>query len=182
MQRRKKLEFNIPYAGIDLYKGLWLLYGEKGDFSLMIKIQNPALQYSADRDGYTGFHSLFLNMVKILGEGYIIQKQDVFIRKAYKGRPGKEFLQQQYYRHFEGREYTELHTYLIITRQVKRGAFYVYDGKQLSDFEQHAGKIFDLLLGAGLRPAFLTREEINTYVFTLLGMDFKSAHLSLDSI
>ncbi len=182
MQKTKRTAFRLPYAGVESYKGLSLLYSEKGDYSLIIKFQNPALQYSADPDAYTSFHSLLLNIVKLLGAGYIIQKQDVFVRKTFKGKPCREFLQEQYSRHFEGREYIELHTYLIITRQVKRGVFYVYDKKQLIDFEQYASKVFDLLQGAGLRPQFLSTEEINSYVFKLLGMDFASENLLLDTI
>ncbi|MEJ6979741.1 TraG family conjugative transposon ATPase [Pedobacter sp. P351] len=182
MWQQKKTVFNIPYAGIDTDNDLAILYSSQGDFSAILEIQNPALQYSADPDSYSGFHSLLLNIIRILGEGYILQKQDLFIRKRYKGQSSNEFLQQKYVEHFDGREFTSITTYLIITRQVKRGAFYVYDKKKLHDFHQHLVKILDLLKGAGLNPVLLAKKDIVTYLTRLLSMDFLSDHLTLDNI
>lgn len=182
MWQQKKTVFNIPYAGIDTDNDLAILYSSLGDFSVILEIQNPALQYSADPDSYSGFHSLLLNIIRILGEGYILQKQDFFIRKRYKGQSSNEFLQQKYVEHFEGREFTSITTYLVITRQVKRGAFYVYDKRKLHDFHQHIAKILDLLKGAGLNPLLLAKKEIDTYLTRLLSMDFLSDHLALDNI
>ena len=182
MWQQKKTVFNIPYAGIDTDNNLAILYSSQGDFSVVLEIQNPALQYSADPDSYSGFHSLLLNIIRILGEGYILQKQDLFIRKKYKGQSSNEFLQQKYVQHFDGREFTSITTYLIITRQVKRDVFYVYDKKQLHDFHQHIAKILDLLKGAGVSPVLLAKKEIDTYLTKLLSMDFLSDYLALDNI
>lgn len=161
MQTHQKTAFKMPYAGIDPDDGQAVLYGERGDFSMIFQIRNPVLQYGADPDAYSAYHHLLLNMIKILGEGYIIQKQDVFSRQKYQPKPATEFLQQKYNEHFEGREYTSISTYLILTRQVKRGAFYVYDKKVLNDFHQHRSKIYDLLNGSGLSPHLLDETEIH---------------------
>ncbi len=172
----------MPYAGIDAYNDLHLLYGEKGDFSALLHIDNPVLQYSADPEAYTAYQSVLLNIIKILGEGHIIQKQDVFIRKKYRPVAADEFLQQKYHAHFQGREYTEIRTYLIITRQVKRGAFYTFDKKILADFSQNMGKVFDLLSGSGFGPRHLTEAEINRYVSRVLGMEFASPTIALNNM
>lgn len=172
----------MPYAGIDAYNGLHLLYGEKGDFSALLHIDNPVLQYSADPEAYTAYQSVLLNIIKILGEGHIIQKQDVFIRKKYRPVAANEFLQQKYHAHFQGREYTEIRTYLIITRQVKRGAFYTFDKKILADFSQNMGKVFDLLSGSGFGPRHLTEAEINRYVSRVLSMQFASPTIALNNM
>ncbi|MFN0293574.1 TraG family conjugative transposon ATPase [Pedobacter helvus] len=182
MQRERKTAFKMPYAGIDAYNGMQLLYGEKGDFSVILHIDNPVLQYSADPEAYTAYQSVLLNIIKILGEGHIIQKQDVFIRKKYKPIPADEFLQQKYHAHFEGREYTDIKTYLIITRQVKKGAFYTFDKKVLADFFQNIGKLSDLLAGAGFRPQYLTEVEINRYVSKVLSMEFASPTIALNNM
>jgi len=182
MLHQRKTIFNLPYAGIDVAENLAILYGEKGDLSTVIEIGNPVLQYSADSDAYTNFHSLFLNAINILGEGCIIQKQDLLIRKKYESRPSTEFLKQKYNEHFEDREYTCISTFLIITRRIKKGAFYVYDAKQLNDFHQNAIKVFDLLSGGNFKPRLLSKHEIDTYVNKLLAMDFNSAHIALNNI
>lgn len=182
MQKEKKTTFEMPYAGIDQYGELSLLYGLGGDFSVILSLHNPVPQYCADGESYAGFQSILLNAIKILGEGHIIQKQDVLARKRYQGKPEKGFLQQKYHEHFLGREYTQLSTYLVVTRQVKRKAFYTYDKKVLADFSQSVGKLFDLFSGAGLRPRYLDRKEINHYVTRILGMEFTASNLALDNL
>lgn len=182
MQTHQKTAFEMPYVGIDPDDGHAVLYGERGDFSMIFQVRNPVLHYGADPDAYSAYHHLLLNIIKILGEGYIIQKQDVFSRQKYQPKPASEFLQQKYNEHFEGREYTSISTYLILTRQVKRGAFYVYDKRVLNDFHQHRGKIYDLLNGSGLSPHLLDETEINRYITAILGMEFSSGHAALDNI
>lgn len=182
MPKERKTAFKMPYAGIDTYGDLSLLYGGKGDFSIILHLTNPVLQYSADPDAYCAYQNLLLNIIKILGEGHIIQKQDVFIRKKYKGKPAPEFLQQKYHAHFEGREYTEIRTYLIVTRMVKRGAFYTYDKKVLADFSQNMSKLYDLLASAGMGPRYLNAAEINRYVTRILGMEFALPQATLNNM
>jgi len=172
----------MPYAGIDTYNGLDILYGDKGDFSVILHITNPVLQYGADPDAYSAYQSLLLNIIKILGEGHIIQKQDVFIRKKYKGAASGEFLQQKYHAHFEGREYTEIKTYLVITRQTGRGTFYTFDKKVLADFYQNTAKLSDLLGNAGLNPRYLNVAEINRYVSKVLSMEFAAPNIVLNNM
>jgi len=182
MQRERKTAFRIPYAAIDTYNGLDILYGDKGDFSVILHITNPVLQYGADPDAYSAYQSLLLNIIKILGEGHIIQKQDVFIRKKYKGAASGEFLQQKYHAHFEGREYTEIKTYLVITRQTGRGTFYTFDKKVLADFYQNTAKLSDLLGNAGLNPRYLNVAEINRYVSKVLSMEFAAPNIVLNNM
>lgn len=172
----------MPYAGVDHYRGEALLYGERGDFSAIFRVRNPVMQYGADPEPYTEYHGLLLNLIKILGEGYILQKQDIFSRKNYQAGKVTEFLQQKYNEHFHGREFTDIATYLIITRQVKRGAFYVHDPKVLADFSQHMDKVYDLLQGAGVQPHRLGEQEIHRYVSRILAMDFSSDNIVLDNL
>lgn len=182
MQTHPKTAFKMPYTGIDEDNGEALLYGERGDFSVIFHIRNPVMQYGADPEPYSAYHSLLLNLIKILGEGHIIQKQDVFSRNIYQGGTTTEFLQQKYNEHFHGREYTRIETYLIVTRQVKKGAFYVYDHRVLLDFRQNIDKVYDLLSGAGMQPRRLDEREIRHYVSHMLGMDFTSPHIALENI
>lgn len=177
-----KTAFKIPYAGIDHYLDEALLYGDKGDFSAIFLLRNPVMQYGADPEPYTAYHGVLLNLIKILGEGYIIQKQDIFSRKIYQVGKATEFLQQKYNEHFHGREYTDISTYLTITRQVKKGTFYVHDPKVLVDFGQHMDKVHDLLQGAGLQPHRLSEQEIHRYVSRILAMDFSSDNIVLDNL
>jgi len=176
-----KSEFKMPYAGIEDLSGLSILYGQSGDFSVIFSIENPVLIYSADEAAYQSFHLLLLNLIKILGESYIIQKQDVFAKKKFKAEVKTEPLQQKYDEHFLAREYIGHQTYLVITRQVKRKAMYVYDRKALQDFISNIAKVSELLKGASLSPALLDRSKIERYISRMLAMDFSSEHFSLNN-
>lgn len=177
-----KKVFRMPYVGIDNFQGEALLYGERGDFSAIFKLRNPVIQYAADPDPYTAYHNLLLNMIKILGEGHIIQKQDIFSRKLYRPEKATEFLQQKYADHFSDREYTQITTYLTITKQVKRNAFYVHDPKALLEFTQQLDKLFDLMQGSAMMPQRLDEKQIQQLVSRTLAMDFSSENIVLDNI
>jgi hypothetical protein len=103
---------------------------------LLLKITNPVIRYSAAASAYEEFHGLMTNIVKILGDGYLLQKQDVISKSKYPLKPAGEYLQGKYNAHFAGRDFIKVDTYLTITLQVKKGAFYVYDPKALKDFLQ----------------------------------------------
>ncbi|NGM71647.1 TraG family conjugative transposon ATPase [Sphingobacterium sp. SGL-16] len=177
-----KSTFEMPYAGIDHCKGEALLYGKGGDFSAIYKLSNPVKQYAADPEPYNAYHNLLLNIIKILGEGYIIQKQDIFSRKRYLNEHAKEYLQSKYDDHFNGREYTQITTYLTITKQVKRNAFYVHDPKALHDFTVQLDKLFDLMKGSGMLPERQSEKQIQQLVSRLLAFDFTAENIVLDNI
>jgi hypothetical protein len=173
-----KTLFNIPYAGVDKDGEYDLLIGLNGECSIIIQLVNPVIRYSAYPAGYEEFHHLLINVVKILGDGYLLQKQDVISRSPYKGPPATEYLQKQYNAHFDGRECMQVATYLTITRQVKKGAFYVYDGRALRDFRQAVGKVLDVLPSANA----LKEGQLNQLVLQLLSMDFGSSNIVLDNL
>ena len=80
---KKRNEFKLPYLGIeDQIHGFHCLFNLKGDFGVILGLDNPVLQYSADSSKYDSFHQLYTNLIKILGEGHLIQKQDIFSYNA----------------------------------------------------------------------------------------------------
>jgi type IV secretory pathway VirB4 component len=182
MAQKRKTEFNLPYFGIDEGGKYPTIYNLKGDYGVVIQINNPVLQYSADPSAYDSSHQLYVNITKILGEGYVIQKQDVLTKKIYNKSDSTEYLQQKYDEHFNGREYTDLTTYLVVTRKAKRGSFYSYNKKNYTDFEQNVGKLEDLLKRNGLSPKILSRNEIDLYVKRILSMNFSTNNVSLNNM
>lgn len=182
MAQRRKTEFTLPYFGIDEKGKYPTLYNLKGDYAVVIQLINPVTQYSADPSAYDNAHQLFINMIKILGEGYVVQKQDVLTKKIYNKNDSTEYLQQKYDEHFSGREYTDLTTYLVITRKAKRGSFYTYNKKNYLDFEQNIGKLDDLFKRSNLIPKILSANEIDLYVRRILSMNFKTKNVSLNNM
>nr|WP_068890421.1 TraG family conjugative transposon ATPase [Pedobacter panaciterrae] len=175
-------EFRMPYIGTDKYLDMDLLYGVNGEFSVVISLVNPVLQYSGSSEAYFEFHNLFTNVLKILGSGYLFQKQDVICKSVYPYRPAAEYLQDKYNRHFAGRLTTEVQTYLTITRQVKKGAFYTFDVRVLQEFHQAVAKVISVLEAAKTQPKVLKDAEINTLIKRMLGLNFTGQTLALNNI
>ncbi|RYE18353.1 MAG: conjugal transfer protein TraG, partial [Sphingobacteriaceae bacterium] len=178
----KKKEFDIPYIGVDINPDYDILYGKYGEFSIIIKLRNPVLSYSGSSNEYSEAHSMFQNIIKVLGENIFLQKMDVISRTKYVYEPAEEFLQDEYNRHFEGRNYLKTETYLTITKEVKRKAFYTYNKKALTDFKQSVGKVIDILDQAGCKPVTLREKEINTLVKRTVNADFHSPIITMDNI
>jgi hypothetical protein len=173
--------FDLPFIGIDKSGTEHLLVGSGGSLSIIIGISNPVVRYSASPVVYEEFHQLINNVVKVLGDGYILQKQDIISRNSYAQKPAEEYLQGKYNAHFAGREYLRVQTYLTITRPVRKGAFYVYDHKTLISFRQAIAKVSDILEASGAAPFLLTEPELNELMIRLLAMEFKSEAIALNN-
>src|SRR5665213_874546 len=96
------------------------------------------------------------------------RKQDVINKSKYPLKPAGEYLQGKYNEHFAGRDFIKVDTYLTITLQVKKGAFYVYDPKALKDFLQAVGKVLDILKAGKTEPVVLQENAINLLVMQVL--------------
>ncbi|RZK07575.1 MAG: hypothetical protein EOO46_14660, partial [Flavobacterium sp.] len=77
---KKKKEFDLPYIGVEANPDYDILYGKYGEFSIIIKFRNPVLSFAGSANEYNEAHGIFLNIVKVLGENFFIQKMDVISR------------------------------------------------------------------------------------------------------
>ncbi|QEM04944.1 TraG family conjugative transposon ATPase [Mucilaginibacter rubeus] len=178
----EKQVFNIPYIGIDHSSGLDILVGSGGECSVIIQINNPVTRFSAATAAYDEFHALMINIVKILGDGYLLQKSDVISKEKYPLKQSDEYLQQKYNAHFEGREYIKVNTYITLTKQVRKGAFYVFDKKVLRDFSQQLDKVMDILIAGKTGASILKEQQLNLLVMQFLAMDFKAGPIALNNL
>jgi len=173
-----KTVFEMPFIGVDSKGEFDMLIGSGGEYSVILKMINPVIRYSAYPAGYDEFHNSLINVVKVLGDGYILQKQDIISRASYSPGKATGYLQRRYNAHFEGRECMQVRTYLTITRRIKKSAFYVFDPKLLREFRQAIVKILDILPGARV----MKEREINLLMLQMLSMDFKSQNISLNNL
>ena len=141
----KKLKFDIPFIGYDFgSENGWdfdALIGKYGNPVIGIKIKNVVEQYSADPDMYIKFHTILNQVVSIIGENRIVQKLDIFSKKIYKAEKSKEFLQQKYSEHFDGRLYKTIDTILLFTDVVedkfkKKNKQYNFSEKNYKDLRE----------------------------------------------
>ncbi len=172
--------FKLPYIGTDT-KTYSILYTRSGDYAVIIKCINPVLQYAADQDAYYSFHRLFTNILKLLGAGYTLQKQDIFTKKKFKGYNSNDFLTGKYIGHFNEKEYNEISTYLIITKTVKRSTFLKYDKTEFNTFIRNIGKVIDILLSHNLEPQILREAEIGIYIKRMMAFNFSEDIFSVNN-
>ncbi|MEJ8804151.1 TraG family conjugative transposon ATPase [Pontibacter sp. H249] len=177
----KKQRFGLPYIGIDRHAHD-ILYHERGDYSVIIKVQNPALQYCADVEAYHLFHQTFANIVKILGAGYTLQKTDILARKCYVPKQTDDLLSQKFQETFAGREYLDVSTYLTITRDVRRSSFFTYDEKDFKAFQRNVAKVLDILESRSFKPYALKEIEVKKFISRMLAFNFSDEVYALNNL
>lgn len=178
--KRKKI-FQDIYFSVEDTDGIGVLYTKTGEYSAILRMENPVQKYSANIDSYYEFTNLFAAIAQTLGEGYALHKQDIFTRKQFKDESGKghEFLSESYFRYFNGREYTDSMTYLTITQENKKSRLMSFDNKKWRDFLVKIRKVQDQLKDAGIKSEFLTKQEASLYVDRFFAMNFRDKMVSM---
>ena len=176
--------FQDIYFTVEEVDGIGILYTKNGDYSAVLKMENPVLKYSANIDAYYGFTSLLNSLTQTLGEGYALHKQDIFCRRRFHhdGKGSGEFLSASYFRYFEGREYTDARTYLVITQESRGSKLFSYDARKWRDFMVKAVKVRDQLRDAGIACSFLGKKEASEYVDRYFALDFTSPTVSMTGL
>ena len=176
--------FQDIYFTVEEVDGIGILYTKNGDYSAVLEMENPVLKYSANIDAYYGFTSLLNSLTQTLGEGYALHKQDIFCRRRFHhGVKGSgEFLSASYFRYFEGREYTDARTYLVITQESRGSKLFSYDARKWRDFMVKAVKVRDQLRDAGIACRFLGKKEASDYVDRYFALDFTSPTVSMTGL
>lgn len=178
--KRKKI-FEDIYFSVEDTDGIGVLYTKTGEYSAILRMENPVQKYSANIDSYYEFTNLFAAITQTLGEGYALHKQDIFTRKQFKDESGNghEFLSESYFRYFNGREYTDSMTYLTITQENKKSRLMSFDNKKWRDFLVKIRKVQDQLKDAGIKSEFLNKQEASLYVDRFFAMDFRDKMVSM---
>lgn len=190
MGKKKERPFDKLYAELEDIKDArgnlmnTILFSKNGNWSVIIEIENPVQQYCTDADLYYGYADILSNIIQTLGEGYCLQKQDVFCRQGYDHEVNDDmsFLYQSYFHYFKGREYTNIRTFLIITQEFKQNSFVKYDPKSWLDFHSKVGKVINILSEKNIPYYKLSKKEVAEYVHRFLAFDFKPHPFSLNNM
>ena len=190
MAKRKDKPFDKLYAQLEDIKDAkgdflnTVLFSKNGNPSVVIQIENPVQHYCAEAALYYGYAEILNSILQTLGEGYCLQKQDIFCRQNYNHAITNDmnFLYKSYFKYFNGRPYTEIKTFLIITQEVKHSAFVKYDPKSWLDFHSKITKVINILAEKGIPHYKLKKEEVNEYVHRFLAFNFKRSPFSLDNM
>ena len=178
--KRKKI-FQDIYFTIEEVDGIGVLYTKTGEYSAVLKMENPVQKYSANIDAYYEYNTLFTAIAQTLGEGYAMHKQDIFTRKRFSNDAAekREFLSDSYFRYFRGREYTDASTFLVITQENRKSKLLSYDARNWRDFLVKIRKVSDQLKDAGVKARFLGKKEAQQYVDRYFAMNFSDENISM---
>ena len=178
--KRKKI-FQDIYFSVEDVDGIGVLYTKTGEYSAILKLENPVQKYSANIDNYYEFTNLLTALAQTLGEGYAIHKQDVFIKKKFhdETNDNHEFLSESYFRYFTGRTYTDVQTYLIITQENKKSRIFSFDSKKWRDFLVKIRKVKDQLKDSGVDSTYLDGATARDYVDRYFSMNFTGKIVSM---
>lgn len=173
----KKLE--LDYIGIDT-RTYPVLYHNTGDYSVIFKITNCVKQFCANEDAYMNFHDALDNIIRTLGTGYTIQKHDIFSLKEFqKKETKKDFLQEKYFEHFNGRIYRGLDSYLTITKNETKNTFWKYDAKEFQKFNKLISKVNTILIKNDFKPKILDEKQIEELIMRCLSCNFSNKHFKM---
>lgn len=178
--KRKRI-FQDIYFSVENADGIGVIYTKTGEYSAVLKVENPVQKYCSNIDAYYEFTQLFTAIAQTLGEGYALHKQDIFVKKSFEGMNGeeREFLSSSYFRYFNGRPYTDSECYLTITQESKKSSLFSYDSKKWRDFLVKIRKVHDQLRDAGVQIKFLGKQEVSDYADRYFAMNFRDKVVSM---
>lgn len=178
--KRKRI-FQDIYFSVEDADGIGVIYTKTGEYSAVLKVENPVQKYCANIDAYYEFTQLFTAIAQTLGEGYALHKQDIFVKKSFEEMNGeeREFLSSSYFRYFNGRPYTDSECYLTITQESKKSSLFSYDSKKWRDFLVKIRKVHDQLRDAGVQIKFLGKQEVSDYADRYFAMNFRDKVVSM---
>ena len=181
MAQTKKKVFDGLYSGLEETDGNVVLFSAKGEPSVIFEMTNPVQQLCTDAGQYIRFQDVLSNVVQTLGEGYALQKQDILCKQAYHHDVPEdaEFLTRSDFNYFEGREFTEIRTYLIVTQEAQRSQFVQYDPKTWLDFHTKVSKVDDILTERGIRHRKLSKAEADEYCHRFMAFQFRHGAFSM---
>ena len=106
MAKAKNKVFDNIFSQLQELDGHAVLFDDKGCPSVLFEMTNPVQTLCTDFEPYVTFHGVLANLVQTLGEGYALQKQDIFCRQKFHQEIPRdaEFLTRSYFEYFDGRE------------------------------------------------------------------------------
>ena len=180
--------FKDIYYSVENVDGIGIIYTKTGEYSAILRMENPIQKYSADIDSYYEFNSLMTSVLQTLGEGYAIHKQDIFVRKEFsmrkemesiKGSEDERFLTTAYFKYFDGRKYMANMTYVVITQENKKSSLMSHDNNKWKDFLVKIHKVQDQLVQGQVRATFLTVEEVREHIDKYFTVNFQDGNVSM---
>ena len=173
---------DLPFIGVSEQNELPTLFHSSGDFSVVISCYNPIIQYCGSQNEYYGFVEDLTNIIKTLGQGFILQKTDIICNSNYDSPQENQCLKNKYFEHFKGRNHRKVITLITLIREVQRGAFFKWNHAVYKDFVTKVNKVMQILQSKGWSPQLMNKSQIDTYIKRFIGFDFAQERISIKNI
>lgn len=95
-----------------------VVVSKRGELTVGWEVSLPSL-CALTEDGYEDLLEALSSAVRSLGPGYIVHRQDIYLKDAYRPEHKGGFLGSSYERHFSGREHLVHRQYLFLTHALK---------------------------------------------------------------
>jgi type IV secretory pathway VirB4 component len=181
----KRKEFIKPFIQIkEELPGLSVIYSGTGSMSIIMRIYNQSPQYSADPENYESYHHLFGQIIKLLGEGYTLQKTDIIASRRYSRDLSDipDYLSRKYFEHFENRTYKEITTYLTITREPAKGNLLSFDSEALKEFLEKTKKVVDTIRNQKITCKPLSLKQVEALHNRYLAFNFSDKNFAIGNL
>ena len=95
-----------------------VVVSKRGELTIGWEVSLPPL-CALTEDGYEDLLEALSSAVRALGPGYIVHRQDIYLKDSYKAQKLEGFLSGSYERHFSNREHLVHRQYLYLTLALK---------------------------------------------------------------
>lgn len=95
-----------------------VIVSKRGEITIGWEVSLPSL-CSLTEDGYEDMLESISSAIRSLGPGFIIHRQDLYLKDAYRAEQRAGFLQEAYEKHFDGRKHLTHRQYLFLTLAFK---------------------------------------------------------------
>jgi conjugation system TraG family ATPase len=113
---RKSTAFDKYIPILTIMDGV--IVSKRGEMTVGWEVSLPPM-CAMTEDGYEDMLEAFSSAVRSLGPGYIVHRQDIYLKDRYQGQSQDSYLGQSYERHFSGREHLGHWQYIFLTHALK---------------------------------------------------------------
>ena len=114
--KSKSITFDKYMPVLSIQDGV--VVSKRGELTLGWEVSLPCM-CALTEDGYEDLLEAFNSAVRTLGPGYIVHRQDIYLKDTYKADTHEGFLGSSYERHFDGRQHLTHRQYLFLTKALK---------------------------------------------------------------
>ena len=114
--KSKSITFDKYMPILSIQDGV--VVSKRGELTVGWEVSLPCM-CALTEEGYEDLLEAFSSAIRTLGPGYIVHRQDIYLKDTYKADTHEGFLGSCYEQHFDGRQHLTHRQYLFLTKALK---------------------------------------------------------------